>query len=76
MHHPVQNVAKRAAALEKCWSPQHILTLNSSHSLKVAKIKGEFIWHSHPDTDEVFLLSFRRTDVSGVMHDGKDGEGR
>ena len=36
------------------WSPQHLLTVDSSHSLKIAKLQGSFIWHSHPDADEVF----------------------
>jgi mannose-6-phosphate isomerase-like protein (cupin superfamily) len=30
------------------------MTIDSSHCLKIAKIQGSFIWHSHPDTDEVF----------------------
>lgn len=30
------------------------MTANGTHSMKVAKIKGDFIWHSHPETDEVF----------------------
>ena len=36
------------------WTPQHILTINDSHSVKLATIQGPFIWHSHPDTDEMF----------------------
>ncbi|KAF2160201.1 hypothetical protein M409DRAFT_29286 [Zasmidium cellare ATCC 36951] len=36
------------------WSPQHLLTIDDSHSFKIAKIKGSFIWHSHPHADEVF----------------------
>lgn len=53
MESPI-NIKTRAPALEKFWSPEHVTTINGSHSLKIAKIKGEFIWHSHPDTDEVF----------------------
>lgn len=53
MQSPV-NITEQATGLEKFWSPEHITTINESHSLKVAKVKGEFIWHSHPDTDEVF----------------------
>ncbi len=29
--------------------------MNDTH-LKLAKIEGEFVWHSHPGTDEVFLV--------------------
>lgn len=48
------NLATRVAATDGQWNPSHVLTLDNSHSLKVAKIQGEFIWHSHPETDELF----------------------
>ncbi len=51
-HEPI-NLQHRVDAITSHWSPQHVLTLNDSHSMKVATIKGEFIWHSHPDTDEL-----------------------
>lgn len=53
MKDPVNLVAE-IEGIKSHWTPQHVLTLNSSHSLKLATIKGEFIWHSHPETDEVF----------------------
>ena len=37
------------------WQPKIIGQLNDYH-LKLAKIQGEFVWHSHPETDEVFLV--------------------
>jgi mannose-6-phosphate isomerase-like protein (cupin superfamily) len=42
------------------WSPRIIARLNDYH-LKLAKFEGEFIWHAHPETDEVFYV------VSGEM---------
>lgn len=48
------NLPAKLTAITKHWTPEHVLTINQSHSLKVAQIKGEFIWHSHPNTDEVF----------------------
>ncbi|RMZ05096.1 hypothetical protein D0860_06102 [Hortaea werneckii] len=48
------NLKDRVDAIHEHWHPQHILTLNSSHSIKVASIKGDFVWHSHPNTDELF----------------------
>ncbi|KAM0720080.1 hypothetical protein Q7P37_004216 [Cladosporium fusiforme] len=48
------NLQTRLDAIDAHWQPSHIATLNSSHSIKIAKIQGPFIWHSHPDTDEVF----------------------
>jgi len=37
------------------WDPKIIGQLNDYH-LKIAKIEGEFVWHSHPETDEMFLV--------------------
>ena len=48
------NLNSRVDGIKDHWQPEHLMTVDSSHTLKVAKIKGPFIWHSHPDTDEVF----------------------
>ena len=37
------------------WSPKIIAQMNDYH-FKVVKFKGEFVWHSHHDTDEVFIV--------------------
>ena len=37
------------------WSPRVISELNN-YQVKLAKFHGEFIWHSHQDTDELFLV--------------------
>ena len=37
------------------WSPKIIEDLNESH-IKVAKLKGEFVWHHHEHEDELFLI--------------------
>ncbi|KAF4435896.1 cupin 2 conserved barrel protein [Fusarium austroafricanum] len=37
------------------WSPRLIAAVNDHH-VKVAKIDGEFIWHAHPDSEELFYL--------------------
>ncbi|KAL7790596.1 RmlC-like cupin domain-containing protein [Trichoderma afarasin] len=37
------------------WSPRLVAAINDHH-VKVAKIDGEFIWHSHPNSDELFYL--------------------
>ena len=40
----------------------------NDYEFKLVKIKGEFVWHSHEDTDEVFIV------LNGEMHiDLKDG---
>lgn len=50
------NLNTRVNAITSHWQPEHLMTVDSSHTLKVAKISGSFIWHSHPDTDEVFYV--------------------
>ncbi|KAL7789144.1 RmlC-like cupin [Trichoderma ceciliae] len=37
------------------WSP-HLVAANNDHHVKVAKLDGEFIWHAHPNSDELFYL--------------------
>ena len=37
------------------WSPKVIAQLNDYH-VKIAKIQGDFVWHSHADTDELFWV--------------------
>jgi mannose-6-phosphate isomerase-like protein (cupin superfamily) len=48
------NLTQRVDQIKSHWQPEHLMTVDSSHTLKVAKIQGSFIWHCHPDTDEVF----------------------
>ena len=37
------------------WSPKVIAEMND-YQFKLAKLEGEFVWHNHPDTDEVFIV--------------------
>ena len=37
------------------WSPKTVGRLND-YELKVVKVQGEFVWHQHDETDEVFLV--------------------
>lgn len=49
------------------WSPKVIAEMNN-YQFKLAKIKGEFVWHDHKDTDEVFMV------IAGSMKiDFRDG---
>lgn len=38
------------------WSPKIIASLNNAYEIKIAKLAGEFVWHSHPETDELFYI--------------------
>ncbi|MDE3137573.1 MAG: cupin domain-containing protein [Acidobacteriota bacterium] len=37
------------------WSPKIVARFNG-HDVMVVKVLGEFVWHSHPDTDDFFLV--------------------
>lgn len=37
------------------WSPKVIARMND-YEFKLARVEGEFVWHSHADTDETFLV--------------------
>ena len=52
---PVVNLAEKFARFDDHWSPKIVADLNDSH-VKVVKVQGEFVWHSHADEDELFLV--------------------
>jgi mannose-6-phosphate isomerase-like protein (cupin superfamily) len=43
------------ASITEQWQPHRLTTVND-HDVKVARIQGEFVWHAHPDTDELFMV--------------------
>ncbi len=49
------NLQEKLGRISELWSPRIIARMNDYH-FKLAKLHGEFIWHDHPETDEVFLV--------------------
>ncbi len=49
------NFTEKFGLFSEQWSPKIIAKMNDYH-FKIAKIQGEFVWHSHPETDEVFIV--------------------
>lgn len=49
------NIAQKLQTFEEYWSPRIVSTFNGN-DVMVVKAKGEFVWHSHPDTDDLFLV--------------------
>ena len=49
------NVHEKLTRIGEHWSPRIIARMNDYH-FKLVKILGEFVWHSHADTDEVFIV--------------------
>jgi len=55
------NLNEKLSLIVEQWSPHIIAQMNDVH-FKLARIQGEFIWHQHVETDEVFFV------VHGRMH--------
>jgi mannose-6-phosphate isomerase-like protein (cupin superfamily) len=51
----VVDLRDKLSLFSEHWSPKVVATMND-YEVKVAKVKGEFVWHSHADTDELFLV--------------------
>ena len=49
------NLAEKLATFDELWTPKIIAQMNDIQ-FKLVKIQGEFTWHSHQDTDEVFMV--------------------
>ena len=49
------NLAAKLAAFTDRWSPKIVGTFNR-HDIMLVKVMGEFVWHEHPDTDDLFLV--------------------
>jgi mannose-6-phosphate isomerase-like protein (cupin superfamily) len=52
--HPI-NLEAKLAKFQDHWSPKIIAQMNDYH-FKLVKFKGEFVWHRHENTDEVFIV--------------------
>jgi mannose-6-phosphate isomerase-like protein (cupin superfamily) len=57
------NLAAKLKKFSDHWAPRVIAEMND-YQFKLVKLKGEFVWHKHKDTDEVFLV------VAGEMQIG------
>ena len=49
------NIKQKFSKFSEYWSPKVLAKMND-YEFKIAKIKGEFIWHNHTETDEVFIV--------------------
>lgn len=55
MQSDVINLAEKLAAFSDLWSPRVVAEMND-YQFKLVRIRGEFVWHDHKDTDEVFIV--------------------
>ena len=49
------NLAQKLAMFADHWSPHTVAQLNE-YDVMVVKVKGEFVWHKHEETDDFFLV--------------------
>ena len=75
MQNDAINLNQKLAKFSEHWSPRVIAEMND-YQFKLVKLQGEFVWHHHDDTDEVFLvmqgemeIGFRDRDV--VLREGE-----
>lgn len=51
----VRNLRAEFERIADLWSPRVVAAANGQF-VKLAKVRGEFVWHSHADEDEVFII--------------------
>ncbi len=49
------SLAEKLASFDDHWNPRIVGELNGQH-VKLAKFRGEFVWHNHADEDELFMV--------------------
>ena len=68
MSYTAINFRNKFSKFDEQWSPRVIAEMND-YQFKLAKVQGEFVWHHHPDTDEVFIIIEGTLDIE--FRDGK-----
>ncbi|WP_192820920.1 cupin domain-containing protein [Rufibacter sp. LB8] len=69
------SLAEKLSLFQDYWSPKIVGALNGQH-VKLAKLKGEFVWHHHAEEDELFLvlkgtLNLEFRDRTEVLQEGE-----
>ena len=49
------NIPEKLASFSDHWAPRIVARYNDNE-VRLVKVEGEFIWHSHDETDELFLV--------------------
>jgi mannose-6-phosphate isomerase-like protein (cupin superfamily) len=55
MNEAVSNVRRALADIDELWSPRPLARIND-YAVKAVRVQGEFVWHRHTATDELFLV--------------------
>ena len=65
--HTKVSLAEKLGTFSEHWAPRIVARYNGNE-VRLVKVSGEFIWHSHPDTDELFLVLEGELDIE--LRDG------
>ena len=68
MSHKAINFREKLSKFDEHWSPKVVAEMND-YQFKLAKVQGEFTWHAHSDTDEVFIVIEGELDI--LFRDGR-----
>jgi mannose-6-phosphate isomerase-like protein (cupin superfamily) len=49
------NLKEKLALFDELWTPKLVAKVNDT-DIRLSKIQGEFVWHHHDNTDELFLV--------------------
>jgi len=63
-------LAEKLTAIDEPWSPRIVATYNEN-KVVVVKAEGEFVWHSHPETDDLFVVLAGRLSIDLREGDGE-----
>ena len=69
----VINFEEKLGTFSDHWSPKIIAEMND-YQFKLVKIRGEFVWHKHDETDEVFIVLDGEMSIAfrnGIVRIGK-----
>jgi mannose-6-phosphate isomerase-like protein (cupin superfamily) len=67
MSYEAINFTRKFKLFDEPWQPKVVAEIND-YQLKIVKLKGDFIWHDHKNTDEAFIV------LEGVLRiDFRDG---
>lgn len=69
------NLEEKLALINDHWNPRILAELNGQ-LVKIAKVEGNFVWHSHANEDEMFMvlkgvLNMEFRDKTEILHPGE-----
>lgn len=62
------NLEEQFGHFDDYWSPKIVASVNH-YDVKVVKVRGEFVWHQHDETDELFLVTAGQLRIHLQDHD-------